>query len=51
VIEPGSRGVLDPRLRGDDEGVLHRYRRVIASAAKQSIYPRIEEWIALLRSQ
>ena len=32
LIEPISRGVLDPRLRGDDEGVLHRYLHVIASA-------------------
>ena len=33
MIEPRSRGVLDPRLRGDDEGVLHRYLRVQRSEA------------------
>ena len=33
VIEPRSRGVLDPRLRGDDSGV-RRYIHAIASAAK-----------------
>jgi hypothetical protein len=27
------------------------YSAVIASAAKQSIYPRVEVWIASLRSQ
>jgi hypothetical protein len=37
VIEPISRSVLDPRLRGDDGRVLRRYLIVIASAAKQSI--------------
>ena len=45
VIESRSRGVLDTRMRGHDSFT------VIASEAKQSIYPRAETWIASLRSQ
>jgi hypothetical protein len=51
MIELIGRGVLDPRLRGDDSGIRVTIFSVIASAAKQSIYPRIKAWIASLRSQ
>jgi hypothetical protein len=33
MIEPGSRGVLDPRLRGDDSGVG------VASAGEAAVPP------------
>ena len=47
VIKSRSRGVLDPRMRGDDDGGLHRHLRVIAkSEAKQSIAPPAKEWIS-----
>jgi hypothetical protein len=48
MIEPRGRSVLDPRLRGDDGGVLRRYLHVIASTTKQSIVPYGEMWIASL---
>ena len=63
MIEPRSRGVLDPpAFAGDDSRVLRGYLLVIAcdkheafaqgsEATKQSIYPRAETWIASLRSQ
>jgi hypothetical protein len=38
MIEPRSRGVLDPRLRGDDSVVWDRTIPVIASEAKQSMH-------------
>jgi hypothetical protein len=41
-----------PRLGvGEDGRVVLQYFIVIASAAKQSIYPSVEAWIASLRSQ
>ena len=45
VIESRGLGVLDPRLRGDDSGV-RCYLHVIASAAKQSMAPLVEAWVA-----
>jgi len=51
MIEPRSCGVLDPRMRGDDDGALCRYLPVIASEAKQSIAQQEGGWIASLRSQ
>src|SRR6266702_679875 len=37
MIEPRSRGLLDPRMREDDSSVWSRTIPVIASEAKQSI--------------
>ena len=44
VIEPISRGVLDTRLRGDDEIALHRHLRFIGGTKRISA-PIAEEWI------
>ena len=44
VIEPISRGVLDTRLRGDDEIALHRHLRFIGGTKRISA-PLAEEWI------
>jgi hypothetical protein len=46
MIEPIGRGVLDPRMRGDDDHVLGRYLPVVASEAKQSIAQHGDGWIA-----
>jgi hypothetical protein len=64
VIESISRSVLDAlpepviglakgetRWRGMTALCGRKYFNVIASGAKQSIYPRAETWIASLRSR
>jgi hypothetical protein len=58
VIEPRSRGVLDPRLRGDDSNVWSYTIPVIVfnkreafvheSAAKQFMPLQVVKWIASL---
>jgi len=44
-----SRRIL--QFKGLEEDICRDINTVIASVAKQSIFPRVEAWIASLRSQ
>jgi TonB family protein len=53
TIEPRSRGVLDPRMRGDDSNVERLYRRHCEELLRRSnpFFLYAAKWIASLRSQ